>query len=81
MTEEKLQKGQELLLRLSELRNQKSKWERAERINYLEARCESSYRKDYRLDFEYINFEELKILVLARIQKEIEKVQEEFNAL
>lgn len=81
MTEEKLQKGNDLLLRLNRLQKVQSKWERAERINCLEAESEGSYNRHYNLDFEFINFEELKLLVLARIQKEIVNVQEEFNAL
>lgn len=81
MTREQLQKGNELSCRIDSLQKEQSKWERAERISNLEVESKDSYNRYYEIGCKFINFEELKLLVIAKIQKEITRLQNEFNSL
>lgn len=84
MTEEKLNKGGELIKRIKCLIEQKEKWEEANAIYKIElsttiAYCRQSKYMD--VDYSFVNFEDMKLLALARIQKLIDELQKEFDAL
>lgn len=83
MTEEKLNKGGELIKRIKRLIEQKEKWEEANAIYKIELSttidCRQSKYMD--VDYSFVNFEDMKLLALARIQKLIDKLQKEFDAL
>ena len=86
MTEEKLNKGGELIKRINHLIEQRKKWEEANAIHRIELSttttltyCEQSKYMD--VDNSFVNFEDIKLLALARIQKRIDQLQKEFDAL
>ena len=84
MTEEKLNKGRELIKRIKYLIEQKEKWKEANAIHKIElsatiACCRQSKYMD--VDDSLVNFEDIKLLALARIQKRIDQLQKEFDAL
>lgn len=84
MTEEKLNKGGELIKRIKRLIEQKEKWEEANAIHKIELSttiiyCRQSEYMD--VDYSFVNFEDMKLLALARIQKLIDELQKEFDAL
>lgn len=84
MTEEKIKQGEELLKKLAYLKDQKKSWELAKRIRRLELYTLSDYSRDglvLEVNKEFINFDDLKLLVLAKIDKRIKEVQEEFDNL
>lgn len=84
MTEEKIKQGEELLKKLSWLKEQKKKWEAGQEIKSLELCNRSDYNRIDRVmevSNSFINFEELKLLALARIDKRIGEVQKQFDNL
>lgn len=84
MTEEKIKQGGELLKKLSWLKEQKEKWEAGQEIRRFELCNRSDYGRIDRVmevSSSFINFEELKLLALARIDKRIEEVQKQFDNL
>ena len=84
MTEEKIKQGEELLKKLSWLEDQKERWEICQKIKCLELCTLDSYGhigKVMQVSDNFINFEDLKLLVLARINKRINEVQKEFDNL
>lgn len=84
MTEEKLNKGGELIKRIKRLIEQKEKWEEANAICKIELSTTITYcgqSKYTEVDNSFVNFEDMKLLALARIQKRIGELQKEFDAL
>ena len=85
MTEEKLNKGGELIKRIKRLIEQKEKWEEANAIRKIELSTTITYcgqqSKYMEVDDSFVNFEDMKLLALARIQKRIDQLQKEFDAL
>ena len=84
MTEEKLNKGGELIKRIKRLIEQKEKWKEANAIHKIELSTTIAYRGQSRhmdVDYSFVNFEDMKLLALARIQKLIDELQKEFDAL
>ena len=84
MTEEKIKQGEELLKKLSWLKDQRSRWERACRFCRLEASDYKKYNgsgRDFSIDDSFINFDEIRLLAIAKIDKRISVVQEEFDML
>lgn len=84
MTEEKLEKAKQLLAFINELKNQKSKWENAKRVYRLELsdateRC--SNERLMEVDKYWVNFEEIRLLTIAKITKRLEELQQEFDNL
>ena len=79
MTEEKIKEGQRLLERLSRLKVEKNNWERCNSI--AELRLKLATVGSVRVDDSFINFGELKLLVTSKIQRRIDEVQQQFNAL
>ena len=84
MTEEKLNKGGELIKRIKRLIEQKEKWEEANAIHNIELSTTTAYCRQSKymdVDYSFVNFEDMKLLALARIQKLIGELQKEFDAL
>lgn len=84
MTEEKVRKGEELLKRLSYLKDQKQRWEKGERFLHPEVCTIGDYgrvQNSMSIDDSFINFDEIKLLAIAKINKRISEVQKEFDEL
>ena len=82
MAEEKLNKGEELIKHIKRLIEQKEKWEEANAIHKIELSTTITYCRQSRyMDYSFVNFEDMKLLALARIQKLIDELQKEFDAL
>lgn len=79
MTEEKLKRGQELLTITRQLKNSYENWQNANSIHLLE--LETSRGTYYSGDKRWVNFDDLKLLALAKISKRLEEVQTEFDNL
>lgn len=84
MTEEKVKKGEELLGWLSYLKDQKQRWEKGEKFLHPEVCTTGQYGKvqsSMSVDDSFINFDEIKLLAIAKINKRINEVQKEFDEL
>lgn len=84
MTEEKIKQGEELLKKIAWLKDQKRKWETGQEIKSLELCNRSDYNRIDRVmevSNSFINFEELKLLAIARIERRLKEVQTEFDNL
>lgn len=82
MTEEKLKKGQELLEKIEKLSKQKKRWEISKEFACISLRGEDGYRSyENNVNTSFINFDETKLLVLAKIQKAIDELRSEFDRL
>ena len=79
MTEEKLKEGQKLLDRLSGLKTQESIQEKCTGIS--ELRLEIGRSTVGLTNTSFINLDDLKALVLSKIQRRIDEVQQQFNNL
>lgn len=80
MTEEKVKQGEELLKRLSRLKDQRSRWEKGVCFFRLELADVKEYNGRQNND-SFINFDEVKLLAIAKIDRRISEVQEEFDRL
>lgn len=84
MTEDKINKGTELLYRLKNLREDRKVWEKAVRLHNITLTAKYKYidKNDvYFVRSSYINFEKLKEDTLANIDRMIEEIQKEFDKL
>lgn len=83
MTKENLLKGQEILEELNQLSYLQSSWDNSVRINNIELSKVNKFIPNERalVNGNFINFKELKLSVLEKIQKRIEELKEEFNSL
>lgn len=84
MTEEKINKGKELLKRLHDLKEDKGMWERGVTLWSIAVSDKYDYidsSSAYRVRRAYIDFEKLKEDTLANIDKMIEETQREFDNL
>ena len=84
MTEEKVKQGEELLKRLDDLKNQRKMWEEGIRFYKVELVNTKEYSREqsvFRIDSSVINFDEVKLLAIAKINKRISEVQEAFDRL
>lgn len=84
MTEEKLKQGEELLKKLSWLEDQEKRWETGTEIRSLELCNRDSFGhvdRVMQVSDNFVNFEDLKLLALVKIDKRIKEVQEQFNNL
>ena len=84
MTEEKIKQGGELLKKLSHLRDERRRWEIAVRFFRIEVSDTMTYDRNQKVlsvGDDFINFNELKLLVLAKIDRRIKEVQKEFDEL
>lgn len=81
MTEEKIKKGRELLERLNKLKDQKSRWERGMCFFRVEIADSMKPQHTCSVDDLFINFDEVKLLAIAKLDRRISEVQEEFDEL
>lgn len=84
MTEEKVKQGEELLKSLDKLKDQRKMWEEGMRFYKVELANTKEYdsiQSTFRIDSSFINFDEVKLLIIAKIDKRISEVQEEFDRL
>ena len=84
MTEEKVKQGEELLQRLDKLKDQRKRWEDGMRLYKVELASTKEYSNNqstFKIDSSFINFDEVKLLTIAKIDKRISEVQEEFDRL
>ena len=84
MTEEKVKRGEELLKKLSYLKDQKQRWEKGEKFLHPEVCTTGEYGKvqnSMSIDDSFINFDEIKLLAIAKIDRRINAVQKEFDEL
>ena len=79
MTEEKVERANQLLKWIEELKDQKSEWENSKSIFRVE--LNNQYDQARCVDARWINFEEIKLLAIARISKRLEELQREFDNL
>ena len=83
MTKENLLRGQEILKELEELSKLQSNWSNSVRIYNIKLSKVNRFTSDDNVvvSGNFINFEELKLLVLSKIQKRIKELKEEFDSL
>lgn len=84
MTEEKVKQGEKLLERLNKLKDQRKRWESGVcfyRIELADTKEYSRAQSTFKIDSSFINFDEVKLLTIAKIDKRISEVQEEFDRL
>ena len=84
MTEEKVKQGEELLQRLDKLKDQRKRWEDGMRLYKVELASTKEYSSNqstFKIDSSFINFDEVKLLAITKINKRISEVQEEFDRL
>lgn len=84
MTEEKVKQSEKLLEKLNKLKDQRKRWERGAcfyRIELADAEDYSRAQSTFKIDSSFINFDEVKLLTIAKIDKRISEVQEEFDRL
>ena len=78
MIPETLKRAKELYEAIRNLINQKDKWNNANGIYNIQLKDGMAYTP---VNVDYIDFEVLRTLVLAKINKELEQLQEEFDSL
>lgn len=84
MTEGKVKQAEELLKKLDYLKDQKRRWEIGQEIRCLEVCNRDNYGhvgSVLQIDKDFINFQNMKLLVIARIEKRLKEVQEQFDNL
>lgn len=83
MTKENLLKGQEILKELEKLSKLQSDWSNSVMIYNIKLSKNNRFTPDENVivSGNFINFEELKLLVLSKIQKRIKELEEEFDSL
>lgn len=84
MTEEKVKQGEALLKKIAWLEDQKRRWEIGQEIRSLEVCGRDNYghvSKVLQVDRDFINFQDLRLLALARIERRLKEVQTEFDNL
>lgn len=79
MTEGEVKEGQRLLDKLDRLRREKDNWERT--IFISELRLKLSSAGSVKVDESFIDYDDLKLLVISKIQRRIDEVQQQFNNL
>lgn len=84
MTEEKVKQGEALLKKIAWLEDQKRRWEVGQEIRCLEVCDRDNYGHVSRVSQvakDFVNFQDLKLLALARIERRLKEVQTEFDNL
>lgn len=84
MTNEQLQNGAKLAEQIAKLEAQLQGWELANRFTYQFTNLYVSERGGMQLDkieTKYIDFEVLKTLTIARIEKELNELKQQFENL
>lgn len=78
MTQETLKRAIELLRNIDNLKDQRNKWFNTNGLYSVRLKDGNAYTP---AQTNYIDFEVLKTLVLAKINKELEQLQKEFDSL
>lgn len=84
MTTEQLQNGAKLAEQIEHLETQLEGWKAAERFSY---QCINLYvpsqggRQLDKIETKYVDFEVLKTLTIARIEKELNELKQQFESL
>lgn len=84
MTEEKIKKGEELLKKIAWLEDQKVRWEVGQEIRCLEVCDRDNYGhvgRVLQVGKDFVDFQDLKLLAIARIERRLKEVQREFDNL
>lgn len=83
MTKENLLKGQEILEELEKLSHTQDIWNNASKIASISLYIVNRFTPNecVNINGNFINFEDLKVLVLSKIQKRIKELEEEFDSL
>lgn len=84
MTEDKVKRGEELLKKIAWLEDQKIRWEVGQEIRCLEVCNRDNYGhvgRVLQVANDFVNFQDLKLLALARIERRLKEVQTEFDNL
>ena len=84
MTEEKVKQAEELLKKIEWLKDQKKRWEVGQEIKCLEVCNRNAYGhidRVLQIDKDFINFQDMKLLAIARIEKRLKEVQKQFDNL
>lgn len=84
MTEDKVKQGEALLKKIAWLEDQKIRWEVGQEIRCLEVCNRDNYGhvgRVLQVANDFVNFQDLKLLALARIERRLKEVQTEFNNL
>ena len=84
MTEEKVKQGEELLKKIAWLEDQKRRWEVGQEIKCLEVCDRDNYGhvgRVLQVSKDFVNFQDLKLLAIARIERRLKEVQTEFSNL
>lgn len=79
MDKEKVKRANLLLKQIEKLKDQKDRWESSE--NICELRLDTKNEGAKYVEYEYINFEDLKLFTISRISKRLEELQREFDDL
>lgn len=77
MTEEKVKQGEELLKSLNKLKDQRKRWEEGVcfyKVELADTKEYDSRQSTFRIDDSFINFDEVKLLTIAKINKRILEV-------
>lgn len=83
MTEETLIKGQKIFKEIERLYIMKDDWNKSIKINQISLIKPRKYCPDEQpiVDESFINFEELKLSVVSKIEKRIKELKQEFSIL
>lgn len=83
MTNEQLQNGAKLAEKINALEAQLEGWKRATRFMYenVTLYCEEDGRVFDKIKTSFIDFDVMKILTIARIEKELSKLKTDFENL
>lgn len=82
MTEENLKLGNDILKKIKSLEEEKKYWEAATKFSRVEIKYGTIYENmEKDVDPSMLNFEEIKLLTLAKISKLIEELKSKFSNL
>lgn len=82
MTIDEFEKGQRLSEKFNELCRQKCIWENAYNFYQIKVSvCRQGFLEDILIDTSFLNFKDIKLLALDKINERIEEVQKEFDSL
>ena len=80
MTKEQVEKGKDLLIEIERLEEQKLKWQNADKIHCIKVK--GNFRGGFaEIDRSTINFYELRLFSLAKIDEMMKAKQEELDKL
>lgn len=84
MTEDKLKRGQKLLEDIEKFTDELEKWNNANDFHKIELSGGGSYpdyNTLYEVSLHFMNFKDVKLLAIAKLEDKIDKLQNEFDKL